>query len=204
MERAMLSIAIGMLVVGLAADAAKPVMADQTIRCESRDGRTQRCSVDTRGGVTLKRQLSTAGCWQGDTWGYDRRGIWVSNGCRADFRVGAGGGSHSSNGSGAAAAVALGIVAAAVIASHNRRHDDDRWEGSGGYYPPSYPQYTYTVDCRSQRYRYVRCPVHIRRGNAEIIREYSSTRCPFNRNWGYDAGGIWVNDGCPAEFAVYR
>ncbi len=204
MKRAILSGAITMLVFGLAVDVAKPVRADQTVRCESREGRTQRCAVDTRGGVRLERQLSSAGCWQGDTWGYDRRGIWVSNGCRADFRVGSGGGSHSSNGGGAAAAVALGIIAAAAIASHNRHKDDDRWQGSGGYYPPTYPQYTYTVDCRSSRYRYVRCPVDIRRGQVEILREFSSTRCQFGRNWGYDAGGIWVNDGCQAEFAVYR
>ena len=36
----------------------------------------------------LVDQLSRAGCWKGDTWGYDRRGIWVANGCRAVFRVG--------------------------------------------------------------------------------------------------------------------
>lgn len=205
MKHTMLAGAIGLLVFGLAVDAAKPLHASQTIRCESRHGQTQRCSADTRGGVTLERQLSSAGCWQGDTWGWDRRGIWVSNGCRADFRVGSD--HHSSGGGGgAAAAIALGVIAAAAIASHNRDRDrdEDRWQGSGGYYPPSYPQYTYTIDCRSVRYRYVRCPVDIRRGHVEIIREFSKTRCQHGRNWGYDRGGVWVNDGCQAEFAIYR
>lgn len=207
MKHMILTGAVALLVFGLAVDAAKPVQASQTVRCESREGRTQRCNVDTRGGVSLHRQLSSAGCWQGDTWGWDRRGIWVRNGCRADFRVGSGSWnqpSGSSNNNAAAAAVALGVIAAVAIASNNRDRDDDHWQGSGGHYPPTYPQYTYTIDCRSVRYRYVRCPVDIRRGQVEIIREFSSTRCQHGRNWGYDRGGVWVNDGCQAEFAIYR
>jgi hypothetical protein len=39
-------------------------------------------------GVTLSRQLSDSGCVQGKTWGYDANGIWVSNGCRAEFTLG--------------------------------------------------------------------------------------------------------------------
>lgn len=63
-------------------------------RCESRDERTQRCPADTRGGVRLVRQLSSTSCIQGQTWGYDRGGIWVSRGCRAEFVTGQGGGGH--------------------------------------------------------------------------------------------------------------
>ena len=33
------------------------------------------------------RQLSRAACIQGRTWGYGRNGIWVSDGCRAEFRT---------------------------------------------------------------------------------------------------------------------
>lgn len=60
------------------------------IRCSSDDGRTRRCNVDTRGGVRLVRQESRSPCIQGRTWGVDRRGIWVTNGCRARFQVGGG------------------------------------------------------------------------------------------------------------------
>lgn len=62
-----------------------------SIRCESSDNRTRRCNVDTRGGVRLTRQLSDTRCVQGRNWGYDRSGIWVSQGCRAEFVVGSGG-----------------------------------------------------------------------------------------------------------------
>src|SRR5574338_678725 len=68
----------------------------QSIRCESDDDRKY-CPVDTRGGVRLSRQLSSAACTPGSTWGYDNGGVWVSNGCRADFDVASSGyGSASS------------------------------------------------------------------------------------------------------------
>ena len=66
---------------------AAPVRAD-TVVCESRDGQTNHCPADTRGGVRLVTQYSKHGCYQGDSWGYDRRSIWVSNGCRAQFQTG--------------------------------------------------------------------------------------------------------------------
>ena len=44
--------------------------------------------VNTNGGVRLIRQRSDADCVYARTWGYDRNGIWVDRGCRADFEVG--------------------------------------------------------------------------------------------------------------------
>ncbi len=61
------------------------------IRCESSDNRTRQCAVDTRGGVRLVRQLSSSACMEGRSWGYGRNEIWVSQGCRGEFQVGAGG-----------------------------------------------------------------------------------------------------------------
>ena len=59
----------------------------QVFRCESNDGRTRECAANTRAGVQLVRQLSRAACIQGRSWGYGRNGIWVSDGCRAEFRT---------------------------------------------------------------------------------------------------------------------
>jgi hypothetical protein len=58
------------------------------VRCESFNDRTVRCDVNTRGGVRLAAQLSNSGCYEGRTWGWDRTGVWVSRGCRADFQIG--------------------------------------------------------------------------------------------------------------------
>lgn len=62
-----------------------------TVRCESEKNRTRHCAFDTRGGVTLARQLSRTRCQQGRNWGWDGRGVWVSQGCRAEFVAGRGG-----------------------------------------------------------------------------------------------------------------
>ncbi|NLX18524.1 MAG: DUF3011 domain-containing protein, partial [Desulfobulbus sp.] len=56
--------------------------------CESIDGQSRYCRADTRGGVQLVRQLSKSGCYEGQTWGYDRRGVWVTAGCRGVFELG--------------------------------------------------------------------------------------------------------------------
>lgn len=58
-----------------------------TLRCESSDNRQRRCNVSVRDGVDLIRQLSGTRCVEGSNWGWDRAGIWVDRGCRAEFRV---------------------------------------------------------------------------------------------------------------------
>ncbi len=121
---------------------ATPALAD-TVRCESNNGRERYCSANTRGGVWLQTQLSSSGCYQGDTWGYDNRGVWVTAGCRAIFQTGynnngynPGGyypngynpngypnnNNHHNNNDGAAVAVALAAVigAAAIASSANK------------------------------------------------------------------------------------
>lgn len=75
-------------IAGLLALSPARAEAQQTITCESRGFDATRCNVDTRGGVRLVRQLSSAECERGRTWNADGRGIWVSRGCRAQFAVG--------------------------------------------------------------------------------------------------------------------
>ncbi len=58
------------------------------VTCSSNNGGRQFCPADTRGGVRMINQRSGSPCIQGRTWGYDRRGIWVDRGCRADFALG--------------------------------------------------------------------------------------------------------------------
>jgi hypothetical protein len=68
---------------------ATPELA-RRFRCESLqsgDSSRKYCPADTRGGVRLSRRLSEAACTQNSTWGYDQGGVWVSNGCRAEFEM---------------------------------------------------------------------------------------------------------------------
>jgi hypothetical protein len=78
--------AVALLIAGSLVDLS--VGAETVVRCDSHGSRRV-CPADTRGGVSLRYQYSSEGCWQNDTWGYDAKGIWVANGCRADFTVGA-------------------------------------------------------------------------------------------------------------------
>ncbi|WP_013324562.1 DUF3011 domain-containing protein [Gloeothece verrucosa] len=57
--------------------------AENTLVCESRKGRTQRCPMDTRGGVDLVEELSDTHCR--DRWSYGRGYVEVRDGCRAKF-----------------------------------------------------------------------------------------------------------------------
>ena len=78
-------------VPGHPAGSAKAAVKSQTISCESFDARKNHCDVDTQGAkVQLTRQIGTATCTEGSTWGYDRRGIWVDRGCSGEFLVQAG------------------------------------------------------------------------------------------------------------------
>ncbi|HET6219335.1 MAG TPA: DUF3011 domain-containing protein [Acidobacteriaceae bacterium] len=56
-----------------------------TITCSSNNGKRNYCAANTSRGVQLTKQRSGSPCIQGQTWGYDGRGIWVDRGCRADF-----------------------------------------------------------------------------------------------------------------------
>ncbi|MEO6120470.1 MAG: DUF3395 domain-containing protein [Terriglobales bacterium] len=41
------------------------------------------------------------------------------------------------------------------------------------------------------------------RGNeVRFVRQIGETQCTQNRTWGYDANGVWVDQGCRAEFEV--
>lgn len=102
--------------------------AERTVTCSSRNYRYQYCRVDTENRVRLERQVSAfSPCVQGDTWGYDARGVWVDRGCQAEFRVGRDSG--SGNTAAVAGAVALGAVLAAAIAANRTHHNDpvDSW-----------------------------------------------------------------------------
>jgi DUF3011 family protein len=77
----------GEFTLGVAAPAASTEAAGKVFSCAS-DGGKKYCDVSTGGGVRLLKQKSGAACKQGSTWGYDGLGIWVDQGCSADFVIG--------------------------------------------------------------------------------------------------------------------
>nr|WP_298131212.1 DUF3011 domain-containing protein [uncultured Pseudoxanthomonas sp.] len=104
--------------------------ADDMITCESRNNQHQTCRINQSGYVTLDRQISRDSCQQGRNWDYNRREIWVDDGCRATFRVhtsGHDGGGHDSNHD--AKVVAGVLVGAAILGAmaHHADNDDDKY-----------------------------------------------------------------------------
>lgn len=212
----------------------------EVIRCESRDYRQIWCDAETRGGVRIVNQLSSTACVEGRTWGWDRRGVWVSGGCRGEFETG-GGAPPPSYGAGYGGGglvrcesrdfnqiycdvdIRGGVRLVNQLSSSpcvegrtwgaDRRglwvRDGCRGEfevGHGGSYGGGLPidhggHRGQIVLCESRDNRYRHCPAGIRRG-AELVRQLSDSNCTFNRSWGYDLNGVWVDRGCRGEFAV--
>ena len=145
-----------------------------TVRCESNDGRVNRCPLPYGGGrVVVERQLSRGACIEGRSWGQDRNAIWVSQGCRADFRsTGYGNGGYYGN---------------------------DGYYGNNGNYGNS--GYGQTVRCESNDGRTRRCAVSSN-GRAQLVRQLSRSACVEGRTWGQDRNAIWVAQGCRGDFQV--
>jgi Ni/Co efflux regulator RcnB len=62
-----------------------PSQAMRTVVCESNGSQRSYCRGDAHFGVRLSRQLGRSECVLNRTWGSDANGVWVSNGCRAEF-----------------------------------------------------------------------------------------------------------------------
>ena len=69
-------------------DAQRERLAQVVVSCASKPGERVYCPADTSSGVALARSRGEAACLLGKTWGYDDKGIWVADGCTADFVVG--------------------------------------------------------------------------------------------------------------------
>src|SRR5687768_16553899 len=143
---------------------------EKSVSCSSTDGRRNECSADLRG-YTVRHvdQSSRTECIVGRNWGYNDRGVWVDDGCRATFSF-----------------------------------DKAR----GGDHPRSYGErdLTYSgereqrVTCESKDGRRNECDMDLRGYRIADVREKSRADCDIGRNFGYDDRGVWVDEGCRAEF----
>ena len=133
-------------------------LASERITCESRNNRYNHCRVDTDNRVKLKKQLSNAPCVEGRTWGYDKKGVWVDQGCRAEFKVGKD--NNDNSGMGGLGAAAAGVGALAILGAlmgggsstdntaayppNNSGYPpgNSGYPSNAPYYPPSGPGYS--------------------------------------------------------------
>lgn len=187
----------------------QPVAAQQQITCQSNNNAYQFCNTSPHNGVRLIRQLSNTACILNQTWGYRSNGIWVNNGCRATFQLVQSGGYRPSygqtqvrqgvtasdypryynNNDDVSVGAAIGAIAAVGIAAAILS-DNDGGSSDGN-----------TITCSSSGNSYQYCPANTRNG-VTLKRQISSAGCWYQNSWGYDDGGIWVDNGCRAEFTL--
>jgi hypothetical protein len=135
----------------------------QTFTCRSDNFRQSYCAADTRGGVSLVRQVSNSACIEGRTWGYDNSGVWVTEGCAGEFALGG-------------------------------RYN----EGYAGRYGYNDVR---VIRCESNDNRQQYCRIDTR-GGVRLARQISGSACIRGQSWDYDGGGVWVSNGCRADFTV--
>ncbi len=199
-------------------------------RCESDRSEPKYCAVSTREGITLVKQLSRTPCMQGRNWDYDRHGVWVSHRCRAEFIAGRlpapdapvaarllRCGSPSSRVQRCVADTSKGVrlvrllSASDCVENRDWGHDEDGiWTARGcraefSLGPAGGPEAAAApatrLTCESGNQQRQRCKAVIKHG-VDLIRQLSKTHCVEDSNWGWDAAGVWVDQGCRAEFRV--
>jgi hypothetical protein len=203
-----------------------PPQLDSIVVCESEDGRRKNCKADTSAGVQIVRPLGDKACAFGREWGYDANGIWVTKGCRAEFVVRGNKPmlqtvtceSQNNTRTQCPAETRFGV---AFIKQTSEREcilgqswgfdetgiwvtDGCRGQFAlGGFRLPSdaIPPSASKLTCESLDGGHKQCPVDTSHG-VGLIRQLSDSDCVLNRTWAYDRNGIWVTNGCRAEFAV--
>ena len=206
----------------------------RTLRCESKNGRRTFCPADTSSGVTLSKQLSILECTRGETWGYNREGVWVDAGCRADFTIGGGWDARRTTGEvircestdgrrKVCAADTGGGVELTRQLSKTDCIEDDTWgwnrdgiwvtdgcrgefttrRRARGEWSGRNDRVPDTITCESDNGQREYCRADTSRG-VSLLRQKSKTECVRGETWGYDRNGIWVDDGCRAEFRLGR
>lgn len=198
------------------------------VTCESKNGKRNVCKADTSAGVQIVRQLDNASCDYRRDWGWDNDGIWVANRCRAEFVVRGKPkvavqaiACESVNGmrNRCPADTHLGVAVfktlgdGECIFGETWGFDADGvWVDKGcyaqfalgGYRLPAdavLPPNAEKITCESLDGGHKPCPVDTSRG-VGLLRQLSDADCVLNRTWGYDRNGIWVTNGCRADFAV--
>lgn len=197
--------------------------------CESYRGQRSHCDADTSGGVRLVRQIGYNSC-QGN-WGYDYYGVWVANGCRAEFQIDRYQDHYGQTDdiircesySYRRQTCARNLQGADVSLIHQLSHrscqgnwgfnHNEIWVSNGckadfyvsrpNYNDPYNPGYNNgLVECRSVGTNINHCQVPELQ-SVELVQEMNDRyRDSCRGNWGYSSHGLWVRNGCHAQFRI--
>jgi hypothetical protein len=200
--------------------------AQQRITCSSNDGKRNWCAIGNSRDAQLVRQISGSPCVRGQTWGIDNRGLWVDRGCRADFVFSTGppprppqqtvncssnNGKRNWCGPARDARLVRQISGSPCVRNQTWGIDNQGlWVDRGcradfaivaGYGPPPGPPPPQIITCSSNNGKRNWCDTGGRR-NIQLNRQISGSPCVQGQTWGVDQRGLWVDNGCRAEFRV--
>ncbi len=166
-----------------------------TIMCESKNNTRSHCRTDTRWGITLVRQVSENECIRNNSWGYDSEGIWVDKGCRGEFTLG--------ENVVETPLVSVNAPPTMIVTQPVVIHQQPVIVQQSAPQVVAMPseERVPTVMCESTDGRRNHCAVSTING-VRLLRQTSDSNCVFNSTWGVDGNGIWVTNGCRAEFAL--
>jgi len=204
------------------------VDAGSRVVCESLEGRRAQCSADTTRGVALGQQLSKAPCIVGEGWGFDadRDLIWVDRGCRAEFLLGRSADlprtqtldapvtceSKDGRRTECAADTSAGVQIVRSLGEKPCRFGNEWGYDAKGIWVAKGCRAEFVVRdkskpllraiaCESKNNDRVQCPAETRYGVA-LVRFLGDEECTLDRTWGFDENGVWVSNGCRAQFAL--
>lgn len=215
-------------VVVVVAMGSVPGAADE-VTCESHDNQRAECDMDTRGGISLVRHLSSSPCIEGKTWGVSGQSVWVTNGCRAVFASQGEGVSHGEtevtceshdNQRAECEIDTRGGVSLVRHLSSSPCVEGKTWGVSGdnvwvsngcravfaaGHQSSSSaggeePEDADEVTCESHDNQRAECDM-VTRAGVRMVRQLSRSPCTEGQTWGVFPESVWVSDGCRAVFA---
>ena len=217
-----------LLLAPLPAGAADAPPPSPVVRCQADGEAPVRCAMDVARGVQLVRQLSTSSCIRETSWGVEEQGIWVSRGCAGEFAAQTPATTHKlvrrvvrceSDGRMVSCPVVLRgapvrlLRQQSVLPCREGRTwgmgRNEIWVSRGchGQFEVGAEDGSGFVDvprqvtCESKSEQRRECGVTVMR-KVTLVKQLSTAACEEGRSWGWDHAGIWVDDGCRAEFSA--
>ena len=202
--------------------AGAPIAASaERLYCESLDYNRNYCPTGGPiGSVRLVNQTSQSPCIQGQTWGYDGNGIWVTRGCSGEFdyrwnrppppnpapgsRIDCDSRNYQQQFCPAYRRVTRAWLvsqrsSSPCIQGSTWGWQQDAVEGGG---PPPGPPPINRIACESRDNQQNFCPVAPSIARAWLLEQRSSAACIQGQTWGFQRNGIWVNSGCSGVFSI--
>lgn len=211
---------------------AAPAVALATVRVESKNMQRTYKRTSTRGGVRLVKQLSREACVEGVSWGFDRDGIWVDEGCRAEFATGEATSAFAPSTGRVVTVESIGmqreyryvstrggvrlrrqLSREACVEGVSWGFDRERvWvdkgcraelEIGGSSQPASGSLFGGPKTVKVESKGMQRTYKRVStKGGVRLVKQLSREACLEGVSWGFDRDGIWTDQGCRAEFAV--